>query len=277
MELAKSFEPTAIEQRWYPVWESRGYFKVRGDETSPPYCIQLPPPNVTGTLHMGHAFQQTLMDALIRYHRMRGFNANWVVGTDHAGIATQIVVERQLEAEGRPRHDLGREKFLERVWQWKQQSGSTITRQMRRLGASGNWSFADTEGQNSGYFTMDAKMSRAVVEVFVRMHEEGLIYRGKRLVNWDPVLGTAVSDLEVDTEEEEGKIWEIRYLLEDVSGSISVATTRPETMLGDVAVAVNPKDKRYLKLVGKRVRLPLTKRYIPIIADDYVDPEFGTG
>jgi valyl-tRNA synthetase len=180
MELAKSFEPTEIERRWYPVWESRGYFEVGKTEGKAPYCIQLPPPNVTGTLHMGHAFQQTLMDALIRYHRMRGFATNWVIGTDHAGIATQIVVERQLELEGKTRHDLGREKFVERVWEWKQQSGSTITRQMRRLGASGNWTYADTEGQKGGYFTMDAKMSRAVIEVFVRMHEEGLIYRGKR-------------------------------------------------------------------------------------------------
>jgi valyl-tRNA synthetase len=208
---------------------------------------------------------------------MRGFNANWVVGTDHAGIATQIVVERQLETEGKTRHDLGREGFVKRVWEWKQQSGSTITRQMRRLGASANWTFADTEGQKAGYFTMDSRMSRAVIEVFVRLHEEGLIYRGKRLVNWDPMLGTAVSDLEVDSEEEDGRIWEIRYPLEDGSGSVVVATTRPETMLGDVAVAVNPKDQRYTKLVGKRVRLPLTGRTIPVIADDYVDPEFGTG
>jgi valyl-tRNA synthetase len=208
---------------------------------------------------------------------MRGFNTNWVIGTDHAGIATQIVVERQLETEGKSRHDLGREGFVKRVWQWKQQSGSTITRQMRRLGASGNWTFADTEGQRAGYFTMDARMSRAVVEAFVLLHEQGLIYRGKRLVNWDPVLGTAVSDLEVDSEEEDGKIWEIRYPLEDGDGSVVVATTRPETMLGDVAVAVNPKDERYTKLVGKRVNLPLTGRTIPVIADEYVDPEFGTG
>jgi valyl-tRNA synthetase len=277
MELAKSFEPKDIEQRWYPVWESRGYFAVRGEDKNPAYCIQLPPPNVTGTLHMGHAFQQTLMDALVRYHRMRGFATNWVIGTDHAGIATQIVVERQLELESRTRHDLGREKFVERVWEWKQQSGSTITRQMRRLGASGNWTFADTEGQKGGYFTMDAKMSRAVVEAFVRMHEEGLIYRGKRLVNWDPVLGTAVSDLEVDSEEEEGRIWEIRYPFAEGAGSLVVATTRPETMLGDVAVAVHPGDERYKALIGKRLKLPLTERTIPIIADDYVDPEFGTG
>jgi len=277
MELAKTFDPHAVEKRWYPLWESSGYFAHSGDPGRPAYCIQLPPPNVTGTLHMGHAFQQTLMDALVRYHRMRGFDANWVVGTDHAGIATQIVVERQLEAEGRTRHDLGRDAFVRRVWEWKQQSGSTITRQMRRLGASANWAYADTEGQNAGYFTMDAKMSRAVVEVFVRLHEQGLIYRGKRLVNWDPALGTAVSDLEVDSEEEDGKIWEIRYPLEDGSGSVVVATTRPETMLGDVAVAVNPKDERYSKLVGQRVQLPLTGRTIPVIADDYVDPEFGTG
>jgi len=277
VELPKSFDPREVETRWYSLWESRGYFRHSFDSQKPPYCIQLPPPNVTGTLHMGHAFQQTLMDALIRYHRMRGFNANWVVGTDHAGIATQIVVERQLETEGKTRHDLGREGFVKRVWEWKQRSGSTITRQMRRLGASANWTFADTEGQKAGYFTMDSRMSRAVIEVFVRLHEEGLIYRGKRLVNWDPVLGTAVSDLEVDSEEEDGRIWEIRYPLEDGSGSVVVATTRPETMLGDVAVAVNPKDERYTKLVGKRVQLPLTGRTIPVIADDYVDPEFGTG
>jgi valyl-tRNA synthetase len=274
--LDKSFNPGGIEQRWYQRWEAAGYFEHRNHDT-PAYCIQLPPPNVTGTLHMGHAFQQTLMDTLIRYHRMRGLNTNWVAGTDHAGIATQIVVERQLQEEGKSRHDLGREKFAERVWQWKQQSGSTITRQMRRLGASANWTYADTEGQKAGYFTMDAKMSRAVVEVFVRLYEEGLIYRGKRLVNWDPVLGTAVSDLEVDTEEEDGRIWEIRYPLEDGSGSISVATVRPETMLGDVAVAVHPKDDRYRKFVGKKLHLPLTGRAIPVIADEYVDPGFGTG
>ena len=283
MELAKSFEPHVIESHWYPVWESRGYFTHGTDATKPAYAVQLPPPNVTGTLHMGHAFQQTLMDALIRYHRMRGFNTNWIVGTDHAGIATQIVVERQLQAEGQTRHDLGktpaeaRENFVKRVWAWKQESGSTITRQMRRLGDSANWTYADTEGQRGGYFTMDAKMSRAVTKVFVRLHEQGLIYRGKRLVNWDPVLGTAVSDLEVESEEEDGKIWEIRYPLEDGSGSVVVATTRPETMLGDVAVAVNPRDERYQALVGKHVLLPLTGRTIPIIADDYVDKEFGTG
>ncbi|TAN56693.1 MAG: valine--tRNA ligase, partial [Betaproteobacteria bacterium] len=277
MSLEKSFDPHAVEGRWYARWEAAGYFAASGDASRPAYCIQLPPPNVTGTLHMGHAFQQTLMDALARYHRMRGFDTNWVVGTDHAGIATQIVVERQLQEEGRTRHDLGREKFVERVWQWKQTSGSTITRQMRRLGASGNWSYADTEGQKAGYFTMDARLSRAVAEVFVRLYEEGLIYRGKRLVNWDPVLGTAVSDLEVDTEEEDGRIWEIRYPFEDGSGGLVVATTRPETMLGDVAVAVNPKDERYSALLGRKVVLPLTGRSIAVIADDYVDREFGTG
>jgi valyl-tRNA synthetase len=274
MSLDKSFEPHAVERRWYERWESAGWFAHKG-AARPAYCIQLPPPNVTGTLHMGHAFQQTLMDALIRYHRMRGDNTNWVVGTDHAGIATQIVVERQLQEAGQSRHDLGRDKFVERVWQWKQQSGASITRQMRRLGASGNWTYADTEGQKAGYFTMDAKMSRAVVEVFVQLYEEGLIYRGKRLVNWDPVLGTAVSDLEVDSEEEDGKLWEIRYPGEGFS--LTVATTRPETMLGDVAVAVNPKDERYTRLVGKQLTLPLAGRSIPVIADEYVDPAFGTG
>jgi valyl-tRNA synthetase len=275
--LDKSFEPAAVEQRWYERWESSGWFSASADDPRPPYCIQLPPPNVTGTLHMGHAFQQTLMDALVRYHRMRGFATNWVVGTDHAGIATQIVVERQLEEQGKSRHDFSREKFIERVWEWKQQSGSTITRQMRRLGTSANWGYADADGQRAGYFTMDARMSRAVAEVFVQLFEQGLIYRGKRLVNWDPVLGTAVSDLEVDSEEEDGKIWEIRYPLEDGSGSVVVATTRPETMLGDVAVAVHSEDSRYASFLGKQVQLPLTGKTIPVIADDYVDREFGTG
>ena len=287
--LDKSFTPAAVEQRWYAALGVGRLFQATTRTTRPAYCIQLPPPNVTGTLHMGHAFQQTLMDALIRYHRMRGFNTNWVVGTDHAGIATQIVVERQLEAEGKTRHDLGREKFVERVWQWKQQSGSTITRQMRRLGASANWEYADTEGQKAGYFTMDAKMSRAVAEVFVRLYEEGLIYRGKRLVNWDPVLGTAVSDLEVDTEETNGTIWRIVYPFVDgpqapptrqAAGQAARHDHRhhaPETMLGDVAVAVHPEDARYRHLVGKRVILPLCDRTIPVVADEYVDPEFGTG
>ena len=277
LTLAKSFEPHTIESHWYPKWEQEGYFSQSGAASGPGYCIQLPPPNVTGTLHMGHAFQQTLMDALIRYHRMRGEKTNWVVGTDHAGIATQIVVERQLQTEGKTRHDLGRDAFVKRAWEWKQHSGATITRQMRRLGASANWDYASTDGQRAGYFTMDERMSRAVVEVFVRLHEEGLIYRGKRLVNWDPVLGTAVSDLEVDSEEEDGKIWEIRYPLVDGSGSLVVATTRPETMLGDAAVAVHPEDAGYRHLVGKQVLLPLCGRTIPVIADDYVDREFGTG
>jgi valyl-tRNA synthetase len=287
--LDKSFDPAAIEQRWYQRWESSGWFSHR-DQATPAYCIQLPPPNVTGTLHMGHAFQQTLMDALVRYHRMRGLNTSWVVGTDHAGIATQIVVERQLEDQGESRHDLGREAFLERVWKWKQQSGSTIMRQMRRLGASANWEYADSERQKAGYFTMDAKMSRAVAEVFVRLHEEGLIYRGKRLVNWDPVLGTAVSDLEVDTEETDGTMWQIVYPFVDgpqpSSGKegnpimlrgMTIATTRPETMLADGAVAVHPEDPRYRHLVGKRVILPLCERTIPIVADEMVERDFGTG
>jgi valyl-tRNA synthetase len=287
--LDKSFSPAAVEQPWYQRWESAGYFRHKGRST-PAYSIQLPPPNVTGTLHMGHAFQQTLMDALMRYHRMRGDNANWVVGTDHAGIATQIVVERQLEADGKSRHDLGRDKFIERVWEWKQQSGSTITRQMRRLGASANWEYADTEGQKGGYFTMDAKMSRAVVEVFVQLYEQGLIYRGKRLVNWDPVLGTAVSDLEVDTEETNGTMWRIVYPFVDGPQDstdkdgrpvklrgMTIATTRPETMLADGAVAVHPDDARYRHLIGKRVILPLCDRTIPVVADTMVEREFGTG
>jgi valyl-tRNA synthetase len=278
--LDKSFSPAAIEQVWYQRWEAAGYFRHQ-DHRKPAYCIQLPPPNVTGTLHMGHAFQQTLMDALIRYHRMRGFNTSWVVGTDHAGIATEIVVTRQLEEQGSTKRELGREQFVRRVWEWKQQSGSTITRQMRRLGASANWDYADTEGQKAGYFTMDARMSRAVVEVFVRLYEEGLVYRGKRLVNWDPVLGTAVSDLEVDSEEEDGRIWQLLYPFHDGPQAglpgLTVATTRPETMLGDVAVAVHPEDERYRSLVGKKVRLPLAGRLIPVISDAYVDKEFGTG
>ncbi|MDH4181823.1 MAG: class I tRNA ligase family protein, partial [Betaproteobacteria bacterium] len=269
MELAKSFEPHAIEEKWYPRWESAGYFRPSMRAGAEAYCIQLPPPNVTGTLHMGHAFQQTLMDVLIRYHRMRGDDTLWQLGTDHAGIATQIVVEQQLKAEGKSRHDLGRAKFNERVWAWKEESGGAITRQMRRLGTSGDWS--------RERFTMDAGLSAAVVETFVRLFEDGLIYRGKRLVNWDPKLGTAVSDLEVDSEEEQGKLWEIRYPLADGSSSLVVATTRPETMLGDTAVAVNPQDERYAHLVGKAVRLPLADRDIPIVADDYVDREFGTG
>ncbi len=269
MELAKSFEPADIEKHWRTEWEQRGYYTATTDADKPAFSIQLPPPNVTGTLHMGHAFNQTVMDGLTRYYRMRGYNTAWIPGTDHAGIATQIVVERQLDAQKISRHDLGREKFLEKVWEWKEHSGSTITGQMRRLGASTDWS--------REYFTMDAKMSKAVTEVFVRLYEQGLIYRGKRLVNWDPKLLTAVSDLEVVSEEEDGHMWHIRYSLADGSGHITVATTRPETMLGDVAVAVDPTDERYIHLVGKMLKLPLTDREIPIIADDYVDKEFGTG
>jgi valyl-tRNA synthetase len=315
--LAKSFEPAEIERRWYPLWDQRGLFREGRAPTAdgagqtsqtdpaspqaPGYCIQLPPPNVTGTLHMGHAFQQTLMDTLMRWQRMKGSDVNWVIGTDHAGIATQVVVERQLQAEGKTRHDLGRDAFLERVWAWREHSGNTIIGQMRRLGASGNWDYADTDGKRAGYFTMDAHMSAAVLEVFVQLHEQGLIYRGKRLVNWDPTLQTAVSDLEVDSEEEEGRIWEIRYPLQGDAvmvevpateteparqvrvDSLVVATTRPETLLGDMAVAVNPGDPRYAPLVGRQLRLPLSDdgtgahRLIPIIADDYVDAAFGTG
>ena len=274
MELAKSFDPKDIETRWYSTWETAGYFSSAGFEGVNAYCIMLPPPNVTGTLHMGHAFQHTLMDALIRYHRMLGDNTLWQPGTDHAGIATQIVVERQLDQEGKDRRQMGREAFLERVWQWKEESGSTITRQMRRMGASCDWS--------RERFTMDETLSRAVTEVFVRLYREGLIYRGKRLVNWDPVLQTAVSDLEVVSVEEQGSLWHILYPFEQLEGDsehqgLVVATTRPETMLGDMAVAVHPEDERYRHLIGRHLRLPLSERTIPIIADSYVDPAFGTG
>ncbi|MBD8525061.1 valine--tRNA ligase [Pseudomarimonas arenosa] len=272
--MDKSFEPAAIEARWYPIWEENGCFKPSGK--GPAYSIMLPPPNVTGTLHMGHAFQHTLMDALIRYHRMKGFDTLWQVGTDHAGIATEMVVNRNLalEGKGETRDSLGREAFVQKVWEWKQHSGNTITRQMRRLGTSGDWS--------RERFTMDEGLSDAVVETFVRLYEEGLIYRGQRLVNWDPVLKTAISDLEVVSEEENGHLWSIAYPLVDAtladgSGQLVVATTRPETMLGDVAVMVHPEDERYVQLIGKKVRLPLCDREIPIIADDYVDREFGTG
>ncbi|WP_017231874.1 valine--tRNA ligase [Pandoraea sp. B-6] len=267
--LAKSFEPQDVEAHWGPEWERRGYARPTFDDAREDFSIQLPPPNVTGTLHMGHAFNQTIMDGLTRYHRMKGANTLWVPGTDHAGIATQIVVERQLDAQKVSRHDLGREKFVERVWEWKEESGSTITRQVRRLGASIDWS--------REYFTMDEKMSRAVRDVFVTLHEQGLIYRGKRLVNWESTLLTAVSDLEVVSEEEDGSLWHIRYPLADGSGSLTVATTRPETMLGDTALMVHPEDERYKHLIGKTARLPLCDREIPIIADDYVDLEFGTG
>ncbi len=284
--LSKSFEPKAIEAKWYPVWEKAGNFVPNGDTSKPAYTIQLPPPNVTGTLHMGHAFQQTLMDSLIRYHRMKGDNTNWVVGTDHAGIATQIVVERQLQAEGKSRHDLGREDFSKRVWKWKEQSGSTITEQMRRLGASANWNYADATGAGQGYFTMDDHMSKGVVETFVTLFEQGLIYRGKRLVNWDPVLQSAVSELEVESVERDGFMWHILYPFSngpqpDHEGNLiagmHIATTRPETMLADGALAVHPEDERYKHLVGKLVDLPLCDRKIPIIADDFVDRAFGSG
>ena len=279
--LSKSFEPAALEAHWGPEWERRGYgvagFRGTGapQADAPAFAIQLPPPNVTGTLHMGHAFNQTIMDSLTRYHRMMGFNSVWVPGTDHAGIATQIVVERQLQEQGISRHDMGptpteaRKNFVAKVWEWKEQSGNTITTQMRRMGDSVDWS--------REYFTMDEKLSTVVTETFVRLYEQGLIYRGKRLVNWDPVLMSAVSDLEVESEEKDGSLWHIAYPLEDGSGSLTVATTRPETMLGDVAVMVHPDDERYQHLVGQNVVLPLCNRPIPVIADAYVDKDFGTG
>ena len=270
--MDKVYSPAEIEQRLYRQWEAAGYFAPGPGARA--YAIMIPPPNVTGTLHMGHAFQDTIMDALTRMHRMQGAATLWQPGTDHAGIATQMVVERMLNAEGKRRTDLTREAFVERVWAWKEQSGGTISRQMRRLGASVDWS--------RERFTLDPELSQAVTEAFVRLHEQGLIYRGKRLVNWDPVLRTALSDLEVLSEEEEGKLWYLRYPLSDggTGGSPSwviVATTRPETMLGDSAVAVNPSDERYRHLIGRRVRLPLAGREIPIIADSFVDPAFGTG
>ena len=273
--LSKSFEPAAIESTWGPRWEQAGYatagYRGTGQpkEGEPAFAIQLPPPNVTGTLHMGHAFNQTIMDSLTRYHRMRGFNTLWVPGTDHAGIATQIVVERQLQEQGLSRHDLGRDKFVAKVWEWKEKSGNIITSQMRRMGASVDWSHE--------YFTMDDNLSQVVTQTFVQLYEQGLIYRGKRLVNWDPELKTAVSDLEVESEEEDGFLWHISYPLADGSGAVTVATTRPETMLGDVAVMVHPADERYRHLIGRQVRLPLCDREIPVIADEYVDQEFGTG
>ncbi len=267
--MDKSYNPHAIEQRWYEFWEQHGHFAPDASSSAPPYCIMIPPPNVTGSLHMGHAFQDTIMDALTRYHRMRGENTLWQAGTDHAGIATQMVVERQLNTQNKTRHDLGRDEFIKKVWEWKVQSGGTITRQLRRMGASLDWS--------RERFTMDDGLSRAVTEVFVRLYEEGLIYRGKRLVNWDPVLHTAVSDLEVISEEETGSLWHLRYPLVDADGVLVVATTRPETMLGDTAVAVHPDDERYRHLIGKTVRVPLCNRHIPIIADEMVDKDFGTG
>ncbi|MGH8119449.1 MAG: valine--tRNA ligase, partial [Gammaproteobacteria bacterium] len=265
--MDKTYDPGAIETRLYQYWEELRYFAPSGD--GPAYCIMLPPPNVTGSLHMGHAFQHTLMDILIRYHRMRGDRTLWQCGTDHAGIATQMVVLRQLEQEGKTRHDLGRKKFVERVWAWKQKSGNTITRQLRRLGTSMDWS--------RERFTMDEGLSRVVQKVFIDLYRKGLIYRGQRLVNWDPVLHTAISDLEVISAEESGNLWHIRYPLAEGSGHLVVATTRPETMLGDAAVAVHPEDERYKHLAGKQIQLPLTGRTIPVIFDEYVDPEFGTG
>lgn len=266
--MEKTYRPQDIETQWYQTWEEKGYFKP-ADNDADPYCIMIPPPNVTGSLHMGHGFQEAIMDALIRYHRMKGNNTLWQVGTDHAGIATQMVVERLLDADGISRHDLGREKFIEKIWEWKEESGGTITRQLRRLGASPDWS--------RERFTMDDGFYQAVQEVFIRLYEDGLIYRGKRLVNWDPKLHTAISDLEVISEEENGYLWHFNYPLSDGSGHLTVATTRPETMLGDTAVAVHPDDERYQHLIGKTITLPLANRDIPIIADDYVDREFGTG
>jgi valyl-tRNA synthetase len=265
--MDKTFQPANIETRWYEEWEAKGYFAPQGGEQA--YSIMIPPPNVTGSLHMGHGFQEALMDALIRYHRMSGFNTLWQVGTDHAGIATQMLVERQLEAQGINRHELGREKFLEKVWEWKEESGGTITRQLRRLGSSMDWS--------RERFTMDDGLSDAVQTVFIQLYREGLIYRGNRLVNWDPELHTAISDLEVISEEEQGFLWHFKYPLSNGEGYLTVATTRPETMLGDTAVAVHPDDERYKHLLGQTIELPLTGRQIPIIADDYVDMEFGTG
>ena len=281
LSLSKSFEPAALEAHWGPEWEQRGYgaagFRGTGapKEGAPSFAIQLPPPNVTGTLHMGHAFNQTIMDSLTRYHRMNGANTVWVPGTDHAGIATQIVVERQLQAQGISRHDMGptpaeaRKNFVAKVWEWKEESGNTITTQMRRMGDSVDWS--------REYFTMDPKLSKVVTDTFVKLYQQGLIYRGKRLVNWDPVLMSAVSDLEVESEEEDGSLWHIAYPLVNGSGHLTVATTRPETLLGDVAVMVHPEDERYSALIGQYVKLPLCDREIPVIADAYVDRAFGTG
>ncbi len=268
-ELAKSFEPNEIEARWYPAWEKSGCFKAGLDPKKPAFSIQLPPPNITGILHMGHAFNQTVMDTLTRYHRMAGYNTMWLPGTDHAGIATQIVVERKLEKEGISRRDMKREDFIAKIWEWQKFSGGTILEQMRRMGDSVDW--------DRLYFTMNPKLSKVVIETFVKLYEEGLIYRGKRLVNWDPKLQSAVSDLEVESEEADGHLWEIRYPGADGSEGVIVATTRPETLFGDQAVAVHPEDKRYKSLVGKMLKLPLTDREIPVIADEYVDREFGSG
>ncbi len=268
-ELAKSFDPAPIEAKYGPQWEQRGLYKPTLDASKPSFCIQLPPPNVTGTLHMGHAFNQTIMDSLTRYHRMLGHNTLWIPGTDHAGIATQIVVERQLQEKGQNRHDLGRKNFVAKIWEWKEQSGTTITQQMRRMGDSVSWEHE--------YFTMDDKLSKVVSDTFVKLYEEGLIYRGKRLVSWDPILKSAVSDLEVESEEEDGSMWHIRYPIDGSDETLVVATTRPETMLGDTAVMVHPEDERYKHLIGKLVKLPITGRLVPVIADEHVDKDFGTG
>ena len=265
--MDKTYQPQSIEQHWYATWEEQGYFKPSNQGSS--YCIMIPPPNVTGSLHMGHGFQESIIDALIRYRRMSGDNTLWQVGTDHAGIATQMVVERLLAKDNISRQDLGRDTFIDKVWEWKRQSGGTITQQLRRLGASPDWS--------RERFTMDEGFYKAVQEVFINLYEDGLIYRGKRLVNWDPKLHTAISDLEVISEEEQGHLWHFRYPLTSGDGYLVVATTRPETMLGDTAVAVNPDDERYAHLVGQTVTLPLVGREIPIIRDDYVDRDFGSG
>ena len=265
--MDKRYNPKEIESRIYTSWEDSGYFSP--SKSGDPFCIVIPPPNVTGTLHMGHAFQDTIMDIIIRYERMKGKNTLWQVGTDHAGIATQMVVERQLEKNGTSRQELGREAFEQEVWKWKEESGSTITKQMKRLGASTDWS--------KEKFTMDENLIKGVTKVFVQLFEEGLIYRGNRLINWDPVLQTALSDLEVVTSDERGSLWHMKYPLDGKEGHVVVATTRPETMLGDTAVAVHPKDDRYKHLIGENIILPLTERKIPIIADEYVDRDFGTG
>ena len=267
--MKQSYQPEQIEKKWYQFWEQNDLFKASGDTSKDPYCIVIPPPNITGSLHMGHAFQDTIMDLLIRYNRMQGKNTLWQPGTDHAGIATQMVVERQLNGEGKTRHDLGRDAFIDRIWEWKEESGGNITQQLRRMGASPDWS--------RERFTMDEGLSDAVQKVFIELYKDGLIYRGKRLVNWDPILKTAVSDIEVESKEEESSMWHLRYPIAGTDEYIVVATTRPETMLGDTAVAVHPEDERYAKYIGKMIDLPLCGRQIPIIADDYVDPEFGTG
>ena len=265
--MDKTYQPKQLEDHWYKTWEEKGYFAPQGD--GDPYCIVIPPPNVTGRLHMGHGFQLALMDALTRYHRMLGRQTLWQVGTDHAGIATQMVVERQLNAAGTSRLQIGREAFVNKVWKWKRESGDIITQQLRRMGSSLDWS--------RERFTMDEDLSAVVKKVFIDLYDEGLIYRGNRLVNWDPQLHTAISDLEVISEEETGSLWYFKYPIEDSDDTLTIATTRPETMLGDTAVAVHPDDERYTGLVGKFVELPLCDRKIPIIADEYVDPEFGTG